>query len=299
MGGDILLAHGCERILTGGMALIGLERAMGKAAWVVALGCRVAIVEDQDVAALQGVSDLRDPGLDLQVDLGHLPLVRADAGFCQVGGERGRRGRAGDLDEAPTFPADVELQELAGPASHPVHRERVEEFVRHRRSGDRGRAHRLVQEVLETGSGQATGEFVQGNRAAFHRLVAERVEQRRAVAGQALQQGDRERAGAGAVLAQGERIGAAEQAPELVELPGECPAEDRVDLRRSEEVAATPGAEGRVVIAVLRVIERQLHEAGKGDRPVPLDLGADQLDQPRVAIHPCFGHRRCLSLAQV
>ena len=68
-------------------------------------------------------------------------------------------------------------------------------------------------------------------------------------------------------------------------MAGEGSAEDRVGLRRREEVAsaAWPGVLDPVV-AVIRLVQGELHETGKGHRPVPLDLRGDPLDQDRVAL---------------
>ena len=69
-------------------------------------------------------------------------------------------------------------------------------------------------------------------------------------------------------------------APDLVELAGDSRAEDRMGLRRGQEVARSVRADPLdPVVAVLRVVQGDRHEPGEGQRPRRADLGPDLLEQ--------------------
>ncbi len=99
-------------------------------------------------------------------------------------------------------------------------------------------------------------------------------------------------ADAGAVLADDERVWAVESLPALGDLPRQGDAEERVRLGGGEKVAGPAGAPlRRSVVAPLRVVERQLHEAGKGNASAcRVDLRSHGGDELRViGVSVCHG----------
>ena len=91
---------------------------------------------------------------------------------------------------------------------------------------------------------------------------------------------DRQRPVAGAVLPQDELYGLAEAPPGLVEHARDSATEDRMRLRRGQEVAGPAGSRiGGAVVATCRVVQREVHEPGEGHRAVPPDLVADARHQ--------------------
>src|SRR5690606_9070223 len=84
----------------------------------------------------------------------------------------------------------------------------------------------------------------------------------------------------GSILAQGQFRRATQVCPHLQHLPGEHAPEDGMRLRRRQEIAAVARPLGRSgVVPIFGVGDDQLHEAGKADRAMPLDLFGYQLRQ--------------------
>ena len=78
------------------------------------------------------------------------------------------------------------------------------------------------------------------------------------------------------MLTHHEMVGLAECVPHLGDLPSERVPEKGVQFRRGDKIAATARFPHRLpVVPQLGVIEREIHESGKGDRPVLVDDARD------------------------
>ena len=207
-----------------------------------------------------------------------LAVAQLDALVGEPRGEgRGRRVDL-DLDEATlASSADGELAQLPAALPYAMDRQRVEDLVGQddRRSTGAGGPSRL-RARREPGRRPAAGRT---RRAAADRRRSARsaIASRPADRGRSASSiGDRERAGAGAVLADRRTAPAGRGAPRPRQQRRQRRAEDRMELRRRDEVAgpARPGRRGPVVAAV-RVVQRELHEPGERHRSVARDLVAD------------------------
>ena len=92
-------------------------------------------------------------------------------------------------------------------------------------------------------------------------------------------------------LDQTERRRRAQVPPRLGEPRPDHLAECLAELRRGDEVALRPEGITRAVVAAGRVVEREVHEAADGQRPLAPDhLGEDRL---KVAQGPPAPGRSC------
>ena len=162
----------------------------------------------------------------------------------------------------------MDLAQLAVELDHPVDGQRVEVFVGNDHAHKALAALRDGHELLLATSG-AHAFLDQGALAReIDRLIANRECQRRAIARKPIGDGQEQSAAAGAEFAQHEHGRLTKAPPQLVDLERERAPEDRVQLRRGQEVARARGPSGAGgVVAVCRVIQRALHEAGESDWP--------------------------------
>jgi len=275
-----------------GVGVIRPERATGS--------CRreqlfsgMPVVDDEDVPALEIAGHLVQPPGHRQVDLGALASGERDPEALEVRAEFGRRRLARLLREPAVAPRDEELPETAAGARHPVHGQRVEELVGHDDPGypsvravDSVGLRRPIESVGEACARESVGQRLPVARVELDRLVDDRLEQPRPVRPQTLQDPQPQRARASPVVAHGEARRATEDVPHLGQLAGQHPAEDRVQLGGREEVTFARGAHrGAEVVAVLGVVERELHELGEGDPPAArLDACPDHVHEFGIAL---------------
>ena len=266
MGGDVLGAHGHQRVAVGLVGLVahhGAHVALG----VVVLALTKAIVEQKHGAAAHAGGQGADEGLGLGMDFGEVVVWPVD-------GQRGAQvGGAVGPGEGIRMPGHATFVPLALHAGQQLHRHGVEHFVAHHHAVElRGQrihpAHRVAKPRQRQllARPQAAGQIHDG--VALH-LCAQRAQQLH---------GQRTRAGAelphlvGAGLLQG-----------FGHLGGQGLAEQRGHFGGGDEVAARrrEGAELGQLVGVVtqaRGVQGQCHEAVKADPAavgsnVSLDVG--------------------------
>jgi hypothetical protein len=165
-----------------------------------------------------------------------------------------------------------------------VRREGVEDLVRDDEPGDRGTVVD-VDAVGEADARESVTELVEPARLHLDGSIANDRSNGGSVGCQARKESRGEGAAPRAELADRELRWPPEGQGDVVDVASERLSEDRVGLRRREKVAAPPRPRSRrPVVAGLRVVVRELHEAGERHRPRLLDLGANPLDQTGVAL---------------
>ena len=196
-------------------------------------------------------------------------------------------GSASSQAKSPApIDAHQELAQAAVPAHDPVDRERVEDLVRD--DGTRADAFVLVAGIRQGPGkpigGQAFPEGLDSRRLHLDGVVRDGREQGRPRVPESPEEPGRQRSRSGTRFRDGERGGAAQRVPRLLQQPADRGPEDRVGLGGREEVGACrPGSRLRApVVPVAGRIERELHEPGKGDGSVPLDLLLDPSDELAV-----------------
>ena len=149
MRGDVGLARGGEHIFGRRVTPVTHERAAGEANDVP---CAVAVVDGEDIAALQVARDFLQPAEALQVDLDPGAVFDVEAVARSIFRFLSRHRRCFDPLEAVLAPVDPHLAEfLPAPHGH-VHRQRIEELVG------------------EDGAGEPSGPVAARD---IHRIVAE------------------------------------------------------------------------------------------------------------------------------
>ena len=129
VGGQVLAADVDVRVVVDAMAEVGAERAVAAPDRVVELGRGVAVVDEQQDAALEAGRRRVHPGPSAEGDLGALALGELDGLLREAGGE-GRRGRIGlDVDERAVARPDQDLAQDALPNDDAVDGEGVEDLV--------------------------------------------------------------------------------------------------------------------------------------------------------------------------
>ena len=109
VGGQVLPADVEVRVVVDAMAEVGAERAVATPDRVVQLRGGVAVVDQQEHAALEAGRRGRDPAVDGEADLGALPVGEDDALRRETGGERRRRRGCLDVHERSPSSADQDL----------------------------------------------------------------------------------------------------------------------------------------------------------------------------------------------
>ena len=139
--------------------------------------------------------------------------------------------------------------------------------------------------VTKPAFGKARQRLRQAVRIGLDEAVLERRAALRRLLGESSDDVPGERANSRPIFADDKGIGAIEAFPALRDLPRQGDTEEGVSLGRGQEVAgATRPAHGGEVVPPHRMIERQLHEPGKGDAATGgVDLGADDRNQIRIA----------------
>jgi hypothetical protein len=254
---------------------------------VEVLGLQGVVHEDDDPPVEVG-RGCRQPAVEGETDLGDLAVAELDPLGREAGGQvRRRRLGLEPAKRAILADGDQELADAAGAADDPVDGKRVEDLV-----GDDGpglaigRPH-VHEAAIEPVRGQARPEQLEPRRLDLDRPVADRPEQWRGEVPETAQHPKGEGSGARPGLGHGEWHRPPDRVPCLLEQAADGSAEDRVRLRGGEEVGAGLARPGRVppVVAVPRLVQGALHEAGEGDRTVAPDLVAD--GRRENLVHAC------------
>ncbi len=297
MHGQILLRDVLEWIVTDRVPGIGANSPF-QPMIPIQLAGRIPVIDHQAIPASQTLTDLpypvvkrRNPG-DLRSNrpggnVNSLPRQPTH----RIGGlHRWRQRTRLPLEPAgcrvPYHPAF--LQRITGP-DHLVRRQRVRHLVGQRHAGDR-------LDPIVTRRFLNRDDIVQadldhrahclGQPMAIHiaQSIAQHLAQLRRIHADAGDDVVGHAAHARTVLPHHERVGAVQPLPHLGDLPGDGDAEKWMQLGRGDEVATpagTPG--GRLIVANLGMIERNLHEAGEGDRFLSPDLVTQDRDRVGVA----------------
>ena len=278
MGGQVLAPDVDVRVVVDAMAQVGTERAVAAPDRVVELGGGVAVVDEQEHAALETGRRVREPRTERQADLGALALGELDRLVGEPGGEVGRRRLGLDVDEGAVARPDEDLAQAAVADHDAVDRERVEDLVGEDEAGRPApRCGRVGMSASPWPAASRRAAMASmPARLDLDRVVAQARREVRVLGGQAVEDRERERAGPGAVLAEDERLRPTEPVPGVRDRPGEGGPEDRVGLGGGQEVAVPTRAGGLgPVVAAIGVVQREVHEPREGDRPVARDLLVD------------------------
>ncbi len=159
-----------------------------------------------------------------------------------------------------------------------MHREGVEDFVGQDECVDRSvrRGGRRTETRTVAGRIEPRRDRLEAARLHLDRLVADHRLQVGPLCGES-RRGWRSRASPSRPRARGaERIRAPEPVPRIGHGARQRGPEDRVGLGRGQEVTFAAGSSGfGTVVAAVRVVEREVHEAGEGHRAVAGDLLVD------------------------
>ena len=227
------------------------------------------------------------------------PSASCTPSAAQPFAERRRRGRAPGVDKAAVgVQRDEPLGQGAVPDADAVDGQRVEDLVREHDTRERAVLARRRDAVREAGRGQPLAERLEAPRIDLDGHVPEHGEQLRPRPLEPAQDGLGQGPGAGSVLADDERGGAIQAFPDLDQLIGQRLPEDRVRLGRCQEVAAPARSRlGSAVVAAIRVVQGELHEARERHRAVGRDLRTDPGSQGLVLADLLEVDRRLASQA--
>ena len=129
VGGQVLAPDVDVRVVVDAMAEVGTERAVAAPDRVVELGGGVAVVDEEEHAALETGRRVREPRTDREADLGALALGELDRLVGEPVGQVGRRRLGLDVDEGAVARPDEDFAQAAVADHDAVDRERVEDLV--------------------------------------------------------------------------------------------------------------------------------------------------------------------------
>ena len=129
MGGQVLAPDVDVRVVVDAMAQVGTERAVAAPDRVVELGGGIAVVDEQEDAALETGRRVREPRTERQADLCALALGELDRLVGEPGRQVGCRRLGLDVDERAVARPDEDLAQAAVADHDAVDRERVEDLV--------------------------------------------------------------------------------------------------------------------------------------------------------------------------
>ena len=109
MGGQVLAPDVDVRVVVDAVAQVGTERPVAAPDRVVELGGGVAVVDEEQHAALETGRRVREPRTDRQADLCALTLRELDRLVGEPGGQVGRRRLGLDVDERAVARPDEDL----------------------------------------------------------------------------------------------------------------------------------------------------------------------------------------------
>ena len=244
----------------------------------------VPVVEGQHVAPAQRRCDARDPARRFEIDFGVAAVAGEQVQIVEVARERLVGERAGPIDEARSIVRDVDLAQLAAVADDAVHRERIEQFVREHAAFDAwGKLvapccrfigcvspRRVFGDLAERAA-----LFVAQERARFDEGVPQRSGEAGLAVARPLDDVPCEEASSAALFDDVEARRTGHNAPQLMDLARDERTEDGMHLGTGDIITATarrfgPGA----VVAVLRVVQRGVHEVAERHRTFAVDAAA-------------------------
>ena len=243
------------------------------------------VVHEHHHAAGEVARGLRQPPVEREAHLRHLPVGERDALRRQARRE-GRRSwgptsTARNLPSSPTptsssrIPPDRPITRWTGSASRTSFATTAP--VSAGATGAPGRSRGTRPGRPRPGAPAASSIRAGSTSTGRYRIASSSGEPQ---VPQAAEQARRQRTGAGPGLGDGERCRTAQRVPGLLQQPADRRAEDRVGLRRGEEVAGATRAGVRPpVVAVAGLVQGTLHEPREGDRPVGLDLDSEPGDE--------------------
>ena len=152
-------------------------------------------------------------------------------------------GRGGlHVEELAGVGSDQDLEQPAATGDDAVGRQGIEDLVGEDDADDRLTGGAWIDQHVQVAEGTETlGQGLEAPRFDLDRVIAKDACESRPVELQALEDRQREGAGARAVLAQDERIRPTQALPDLLQPARHGGSEDRVGLWRRQEVARSPG----------------------------------------------------------
>jgi SHS2 domain-containing protein len=177
--------------------------------------------------------------------------------------EQLRRSRARDPDEPIVSPVDRKLEHTSIGADQEVARLGIKQFVRKNPAFD-------FERRIDIGARNPETRKAPPRRPrAFERLEPRAAGDFGSLLFESLTELPEERALAGSSLEKIDRT--FEMAGIRRETASHRPGKCGIDRRRGDKIAPFPHPPDPAVVAPLRIIERRLHEFGKGHRPLPFD----------------------------